>query len=59
MKCENVPEMTRRCENITVIKVTEWLYEKYFKDRKEYIDEFKKYEDEYIRGMKDLYESVM
>lgn len=35
------------------------LYQKYFKDRKDYLDEYQKYEKEYLDGMKDLYQSVM
>lgn len=35
------------------------LYIKYFKDREEYIDEFKKYEQKYLQEMYDLYSSVI
>lgn len=35
------------------------LYTKYFADRKEYLDEFEKYEYEYLKGMKDLHESAL
>lgn len=35
------------------------LYTKYFKDRKEYLDEFCKYEQEYLSGMKSLYDSAL
>ncbi|MDE5697756.1 MAG: hypothetical protein K2I96_10170 [Lachnospiraceae bacterium] len=35
------------------------LYEKYFKDREKYIDEFKKYEHEYLEGLESEYKDVM
>lgn len=35
------------------------LYIKYFKDRKEYLKEFKQYEKQYLEGMKSLYESAI
>ena len=35
------------------------LYIKYFKDREKYIDEFKKYEQQYLQGMYDLYNSAI
>ncbi len=35
------------------------LYTKYFKDRKEYLDEFKKYESEYLSGMLDLHNKAL
>ena len=35
------------------------LYMKYFADRKEYLDEFKKYEAEYLSGLKSLYGSAL
>ena len=35
------------------------LYEKYFKDRKQYLKEFKKYEKEYLEGMESLYSSAL
>ena len=35
------------------------LYQKYFRDKEKYLDEYQKYENEYLQGMKDLYESVM
>lgn len=35
------------------------LYEKYFKDREKYIDEFKKYEHEYLEGLESEYRDVM
>ena len=34
------------------------LYVKYFKDKKQYAEEYAKYEREYLNGMKSLYESV-
>ncbi|MCH5250892.1 MAG: phage tail tape measure protein, partial [Lachnospiraceae bacterium] len=35
------------------------LYTRYFADRKEYLDEFNKYEREYLEGMKSLYNSAL
>lgn len=35
------------------------LYEKYFKDREEYLKEYVEHEREYLNGLKDLYEDVM
>ena len=35
------------------------LYTKYFKDRKKYLDEFKKYESEYLSGMLDLHNKAL
>lgn len=35
------------------------LYTRYFEDRKEYLDEFNKYERQYLEGMKSLYESAL
>ncbi len=35
------------------------LYEKYFKDREEYLKEYVEYEREYLNGLKDLYEDVL
>ena len=35
------------------------LYTRYFKDRKEYLDEFKKYESEYLTGMLDLHNKAL
>ena len=35
------------------------LYQKYFRDKEKYLDEYQKCEKEYLDGMKDLYESVM
>ena len=35
------------------------LYTKYFRDRKEYLDEFKKYESEYLSGMLDLHNKAL
>ncbi len=35
------------------------LYIRYFKDRKEYLDEFKKYESEYLSGMLDLHNKAL
>lgn len=35
------------------------LYEKYFKDREEYLKEYVEHEREYLNGLKDLYENVM
>ena len=35
------------------------LYTRYFADRKEYLDEFNKYERQYLEGMKSLYESAL
>ena len=34
------------------------LYEKYFKNKEEYIEEFEKYESEYLEDMKSLYDDV-
>ncbi len=35
------------------------LYTRYFKDRKEYLDEFEKYESEYLSGMLDLHNKAL
>lgn len=35
------------------------LYTRYFADRKEYLDEYNKYEREYLEGMKSLYDSAL
>lgn len=35
------------------------LYTRYFKDRKEYLDEYKKYESEYLTGMLDLHNKAL
>lgn len=35
------------------------LYTRYFKDRKKYLDEFKKYENEYLTGMLDLHNKAL
>ena len=35
------------------------LYTRYFKDRKEYLDEYKKYESEYLSGMLDLHNKAL
>lgn len=35
------------------------LYTRYFADRKEYLDEFKKYESEYLSGMLDLHNKAL
>lgn len=35
------------------------LYTRYFKDRKKYLNEFRKYEAEYLFGMKSLYDSAL
>ena len=35
------------------------LYNKYFRDRKKYLDEFKKYESEYLSGMLDLHNKAL
>lgn len=35
------------------------LYEKYFKDREEYLEEYVKYEREYLNGLKSLYENAL
>lgn len=35
------------------------LYTRYFKDRKEYLDEYMQYERQYLEGMKSLYESAL
>ena len=35
------------------------LYEKYFKDKEEYLEEYVKYEHEYLNGLKSLYEDVL
>lgn len=35
------------------------LYTRYFADRKEYLDEFNKYERQYLEGMKSLYDSAL
>lgn len=35
------------------------LYTGYFKDRKKYLNEFRKYEKEYLSGMKSLYDSAL
>lgn len=35
------------------------LYERYYKDKAEYLDEYIKYEYEYLKGLKDLYENVL
>lgn len=35
------------------------LYMRYFADRKEYLDEFKKYESEYLSGMLDLHNKAL
>ena len=35
------------------------LYTRYFKDRKEYLDEYKKYESEYLSGMFDLHNKAL
>lgn len=34
------------------------LYEKFFKNKEDYVEEYAKYEREYLEGMKSLYESV-
>lgn len=34
------------------------LYNKYFRDKKKYLDQYKKYERQYLEGMKSLYESA-
>lgn len=34
------------------------LYEKFFKNKEKYAEEYEKYESEYLEGMKSLYESV-
>ncbi|MDO4333815.1 MAG: hypothetical protein Q4C58_14185 [Eubacteriales bacterium] len=43
----------------TYLKRLRALYQRYFKDRKEYIDEYNKYERQYLEGMKSLYESAL
>lgn len=35
------------------------LYTRYFADRKEYLDEYNKYERQYLEGMKSLYDSAL
>jgi len=35
------------------------LYTRYFKDRKEYLDEYKKYESEYLSGMLNLHNKAL
>ncbi|MBO5054860.1 MAG: hypothetical protein J6C64_00690 [Lachnospiraceae bacterium] len=35
------------------------LYERYFKDRAGYLDEYEKYERQYLEGMKSLYDSAL
>ncbi len=35
------------------------LYTRYFKDRKEYLNEYKKYENEYLTGMLDLHNKAL
>lgn len=35
------------------------LYVHYFADRKEYLEEFRKYEQEYLEGMEDLYNNAI
>lgn len=35
------------------------LYTRYFADRKEYLDQFQKYERQYLEGMKSLYDSAL
>lgn len=34
------------------------LYEKFFKDKEKYAEQYEKYEHEYLSGMKDLYDNV-
>lgn len=34
------------------------LYEKFFKDKKKYAEQYEKYEHEYLSGMKELYDNV-
>lgn len=34
------------------------LYERYFRDKKEYLDEYAEYENQYLQGMKSLYASA-
>ena len=43
----------------TYLEHLRMLYMKYFADRKEYLDEFKKYEAEYLSGLKSLYGSAL
>ncbi len=35
------------------------LYQKFFKDKKKYAEQYAKYEHEYLQGMKSLYESAL
>lgn len=43
----------------TYLKQLRALYQRYFANRKEYIDEYNKYEKQYLEGMKSLYDSAL